>query len=67
MTFDLPARADAGGLSAAFDVVLQAVACGELTPEEGQAVAAVLESRRKAIETAELEQRIAVLEQRTMQ
>jgi hypothetical protein len=65
--FELPAGTDAGGLSAAFDAVLRAVAAGELTPEEGASVAALLEARRKARETAELEARIAVLEKRTTQ
>jgi hypothetical protein len=34
---------------------------GILTPEEGQAVGAVLEMQRKALELAELEERIAAL------
>jgi hypothetical protein len=34
-----------------------------LTPDEGKAGAAVLETKRKAIETVELESRIAALEQ----
>jgi Fe2+ or Zn2+ uptake regulation protein len=42
----------------------QAVGAGELSPEEVQAVAGVLKVQRKAIETAELERRIAALEQR---
>ena len=68
VTFDLPPGAeDAGGLAAAFDAVLSAVAVGELTPEEGASVATVLEARRKAIETAELEARLTALEQRTSQ
>ena len=35
---------------------------GDLSPEEGGAVAAVLEAQRRAIETMELERRIAALE-----
>jgi hypothetical protein len=62
--FDLPPVIDAGGVSAAFDAVLQAVAGGELTPEEGASITTLLEARRKAIETLELEARIAVLEAR---
>jgi ubiquinone biosynthesis protein UbiJ len=37
---------------------------GEITPEEAAIVAGVLEVKRKALETAELEKRIAALEQR---
>ncbi len=42
--------------------MVAAVADGTLTPEEGQSVSAVLEVQRKAIETQELERRIAALE-----
>ncbi len=44
--------------------VAEAVAAGEITPDEGQAVAAVLETQRRAIETSQLEQRLAALEAR---
>jgi len=40
--FDLPLGTDAAGIAAAFDAVLRATADGELTPEEGASVAAVL-------------------------
>jgi hypothetical protein len=43
--------------------VVKALASGVLTPEEAQAVAGVLEAQRRAIETTELEQRIAILEE----
>lgn len=49
---------------AALAAVAQAVGACELSPEEAQAVAGVLEIQRKAIETAELERRIAALKQR---
>jgi hypothetical protein len=65
--FDLPAATDAAGVLAAFDAVLQAVAGGELTPEEGASITNLLEARRKAIETVELEARIAALETRVNQ
>lgn len=44
--------------------VLALVGNGELTPDEGVRLAQVIEQVRKAIETSELEQRIATLEQR---
>jgi hypothetical protein len=43
--------------------ITSAVAAGELSPEEGAAVAAILETQRRAVETAEFELRLAMLEQ----
>ena len=60
--FEMPATLDGAGLAEAFATILRAMATGELTPEEGTAVAGVLEIRRKAIETAEIEARLAALE-----
>jgi uncharacterized protein DUF5681 len=57
-----PDTSTAAGISAASVAVLEAVAAGELTPGEGSAMASLLESRRKALETQELEARIAALE-----
>ena len=59
---DLPSIAGAADLPAAVGVVVQAVAVGDLTPEEGQAIAAILEGQRRAIETADLAARIEALE-----
>ena len=59
----LPATADAKGLGAAFDALIAGVAAGELSPEEAQSVGALLEGRRRIIETVEIEQRVAALEQ----
>lgn len=63
-TMDLPALTDARGIADALASVAAAVAAGEVSPEEGQAVAGILETHRRAIETAELEARIAALETR---
>ena len=64
-----PGRADraapvknAADTVAALGAVVAAVASGELSGEEAVAVASVLEAHRKAVETLELEQRIAALE-----
>jgi hypothetical protein len=62
VTLDLPAVQTAADLPGALGAVVAAVATGELTPEEGQAFAAVLEASRRSIETADLEARIAALE-----
>ena len=64
VAFDLPPVQSAQDMVPAVAAVVQAVAEGELTPGEGQEIAAVLETQRKAIETADLERRIAALEAR---
>ena len=63
--FDLPDVAGAADLSKALGAVLQATSTGSLTPDEAASVAQIIEARRRAIETAELEQRVADLEKAT--
>jgi hypothetical protein len=46
----------------AIGAVASLMADGEITPEEASAVASVIELKRKAIETQELDQRVAALE-----
>ena len=58
----LPAASTADGIGKALDRVLLAIATGELSPAEGQSLIAVIEARRKAIETEELLERIEKLE-----
>lgn len=58
----LPDTTTAEGVSEAQAVVVQAIAVGELTLDEGTALSGILEARRKAIETQEHENRIAALE-----
>jgi hypothetical protein len=43
---------------------VDAVAAGELTPAEGAAVMELVDTFRKALETSELETRLAALEAR---
>jgi len=52
------------GVAEAQAAVVQAVADGELTPEEGSTITGILEARRKAIETQDHEGRISALEAR---
>jgi hypothetical protein len=59
----LPEVASAADLVPALAAVASAMGRGELTPEEARAMCAVLESQRRAIETAELEARVAALEE----
>ena len=50
---------------AALGATIKAMADGLITPDEAATVAGILETKRKAIETAELETRLAALEERT--
>ncbi len=62
VSFKLPTIETAADLSKALSAVMSSVACGELTPDEATAISSVIETKRKAIETHELEGRIAALE-----
>lgn len=61
---ELPDTKDVQGVADAQAAILHAVAAGELTPGEASTLSGIVEARRKAIETAELEQRITKLEDR---
>jgi hypothetical protein len=62
--FDVPDAMDAAGVAEAFKRLMEAIGSGEITPEEASTIAGVLELRRKAIETVEIEARIKALEER---
>jgi hypothetical protein len=62
LRFELPEARTADDVAAALASVVGAMADGELTPDEAALVASVLEVRRKAIETVELENRLHRLE-----
>jgi hypothetical protein len=64
LNLTLPKVTTAADTVAAIGAVLEAVARGELAPGEGQQLAALIDSARRNIETAELEQRIRNLEQK---
>jgi hypothetical protein len=62
VTFPIPKMdrsADAAGAVAA---VVAAVACGDLTPTQGERIAGIIEAWRRAIETTELAARVEALE-----
>ena len=61
--FAAPVIATAADLGNAMGAVLQAIAAGELTPDEAVSIASLVETRRRTIETLELDARIAALEQ----
>jgi len=62
IALDLPAMESTRDLAKATAVIVAAVAAGDVTPDEGQAVASIVEAHRRAIETEDLERRLAVLE-----
>lgn len=64
VTFTLPPTETAGDVVQTLARLLEAVADGQLTLEEGQALASIIESQRKAIETVELDARLTELERR---
>lgn len=59
LPFELPDGASISEISA---TVLNAVAAGTLSPEEGQAVAAVVETHRRALELDDIQKRLLALE-----
>jgi hypothetical protein len=63
VTLTLPPIKAAVDVVAALGAVTDAMAVGELTPEEASAVAGVLEVHRRAVETVDLEKRLHRLEQ----
>ena len=62
VAFKLPKIKGAEDHPGALAAIMAAVATGDLTPLEGQALAAMLAEHRKAIETADIETRLAALE-----
>jgi hypothetical protein len=62
--FTMPTLRTPGDLVMALGIIARAVGHGELTPEEGQAVAAVLNAQRQAIELVAIERRLGALEAR---
>jgi hypothetical protein len=64
ITIKLPPISDLNGVGIAQAEILQAVATGDITPNEGERMAAIIEARRRSIETIDLEARISQLETR---
>jgi len=62
VTVALPKVETARDAAAAAGAVVEAVACGELTPAEATPIMALVEAFRRTLETAELEARVAALE-----
>lgn len=62
VTIDLPPINDLNGVGFAQAEILQAVAAGNITPNEGERIASIIEARRRSIESIDLEARISHLE-----
>ena len=62
VVFEMPDVANATDVLAALGAVLRATAEGALTPDEAASIAGLIEVKRRAIETIEIEARIAALE-----
>ena len=59
---DLPPVETAEDIEAVQGAVIAAMAKGEITPDDASTIANVLEARRRALETVELEKRLDILE-----
>ena len=59
---ELPTVESASEAVGAMTTVLESMSQGEITPGEAQALAGVIEQFRRVLETVELEQRVAALE-----
>ena len=62
IVLDLPLIDDLDGVGKAQAEILQAVSVGDITPNEGERIASIIEARRRSIETIDLEARICRLE-----
>jgi hypothetical protein len=62
LRLELPEATTAKGVAAAVAVLIGLMSAGQVSPDEAATVAGVLEVRRRAIETMEIEARLAALE-----
>ena len=60
---DLPDTSTLDGVARSLTAILDATAAGKLTPAEAQSLSSLIETQRKAFETAELAARIERLEE----
>jgi len=63
ISIELPDTSTTEGVSKAQQVIIEAVGRGELLPGEGNTLAAIVENRRKALETEDLERRLTDVEE----
>src|SRR4051794_26421829 len=60
----LPSMTTPADVSEAISAIVSQMAEGELTPDEAAIVASVIETKRKALETEELDRRLIAIEER---
>jgi hypothetical protein len=60
---DLPDTSTVAGIDQALDIIITAMGASELSPAEGQSFMSVIETRRKAIETGDMMERLQRLEE----
>jgi hypothetical protein len=65
ITLKLPKIEGVADIPNVLEAILKAVASGEITPGEGQSLAAMLEAYRKGVELADIEARVTALEEKT--
>jgi len=64
ISVDLPPLVTVSDVAAALGTVIASVAAGDLTPEEGAAMANLVELKGRSIEATEIENRLSSLERR---
>ena len=64
ITFDLPDIESSDDLTKAMAAVLVAVSVGKITVADGQALGGLIDVHRRTIETADIEHRVKILEER---
>ena len=64
VALELPPATDAKAVMQAHSALLQSVAAASVTPEEAEAISRILTAQLRAIETADIDQRLAGLEAR---
>jgi hypothetical protein len=64
LSLSIPKVQEAADLPAVLNAVMMAVAQGDITPGEGQAVCSMLENYRRGLELTDLEARLTALEEK---
>lgn len=59
---ELPDTSTVAGIDQALDIIIKAMGASELSPAEGQSFMSVIETRREAIETGDMMERLRKLE-----
>jgi len=63
ITLSLPSMSTSADVTTALAAIIAQIAEGEITPDEAAVAASVIETKRKALETEELDRRVAAIEQ----